>query len=136
VTLLWLALAATATAEQKQMIGGFEAHYSLVPTSFLKPDIAAEYGVTRARDRALLNISIIDPETGPVRAAVSGGMRNLLEQRETLSFREVLEGPAVYYLAEVRYTDRDVLRFALEVETPDGIRHTLAFTQRMYWDGR
>ena len=128
---LALCLAGPAAAEQMQPIGGFEAHYSVVPTTFLRPEIAASYDVTRGRDRAIL-----DAEGVPVRAEVSGVVRNLLEQVQPLEFRQVVEGVAVYYLAEVKHTDREVLRFALQVETPDGGTHDVRFNQKMYWEGR
>jgi hypothetical protein len=131
----WFA-AATAAAERMQPIGDYRAHYSLVPTLFLKPEIAASYGIRRSRDRALLNVSILDADGAPVRASVSGTVRNLLEQQHALSLREVVEGSAVYYLAEVRHSDREVLRFAFDIVTPDGQRHRLTFQQQMYWEGR
>jgi hypothetical protein len=134
--LLALGLGAVAQAEQMQRIGSFEAHYSVVPTMFLKPDVAARYGITRGRDRALVNVAVLDRDDAPVRAAVSGRIRNLLEQDQPLEFREVTEGEAVYYLAEIRHGDRDVLRFAIDIETPDQTDHLVEFQQRMYWDGR
>jgi hypothetical protein len=131
----WLT-AAGAAAERMQVIGDYRAHYSLVPTLFLKPDIAASYDIRRARDRALLNVSILDANGAPVRAGVSGTVRNLLEQQQALSFREVVEGSAFYYLAEVRHSDREVLRFAFDIVTPDGQNHRLTFQQQMYWERR
>lgn len=132
----WCLLVSAAAAERMQEIGDHRAHYSLVPTLFLKADIAAGYGIRRARDRALLSISVLDADRTPVRAAVTGTMRNLLEQTQPLEIREVVEGSAVYYLAEVRHSDREVLRFAIDIVTPDGRSHRLSFQQQMYWEGR
>ena len=131
-----LLLAASAAAERKQAISSFEAHYTLVPTLFLKPAVAADYGITRSRDRALLNVSVLDADGRPVRVQISGSVRNLLEQQQTLDLREVTEGEAVYYMTEVRHTDREVLRFRFDVVTPDGGRHQFDFQQQMYWEGR
>lgn len=125
-----------AHAEQKQMLGTYEGHYSLVPTTFLTADVAADYGIIRSRDRALLNVSVIDPRTGPVSADVSGTVRDLLGSARSLAFEEVKEGPAVYYLATVRHDDEDVLRFAIDIRTPDGASHRLAFQQKVYWENR
>jgi hypothetical protein len=128
--------AAVADAERKQQSGAYTAHYTLVPTLFLKPDIATAYGIARSRDRALLNVSVLDVDGRPVRARLTGSVRNLLEQQQALTLREVTEGEAVYYLAEVRHTDREVLRFAIDILPPDGPTQTLTFQQQMYWEGR
>lgn len=134
--LLSVCAAAPASAEQKQAIGHYDAHYSLVPTLFLKPEIAARHGIRRGRDRALLNVSVLDGSDTPVQAAVSGYVKNLLGQDHRLEFREVLDGTAVYYLAVVQHTDREVLRFAIDITTPDAAAHRLDLTQTMYWEGR
>ncbi|MFW6094344.1 MAG: DUF4426 domain-containing protein [Pseudomonadota bacterium] len=134
---LCLALGAgLVRAEQMQAIGDYEAHYSVVPTLFLKPDVAARYDVVRAPDRALLTVSVLDGEAHPVRAQVSGVVRNLLDQARELSFREVEEGPAVYYLAGVDHDDGEVLRFVVQVTAPDGSDHEVTFQQTMYVEGR
>lgn len=133
---LTLNLAAPAAAEQMRRIGAFEAHYSLLPTTFLKPDIAARYGITRGRDRALLNVSILDTDGLPVTAELSGSVRDLLGQRRTLEFQEVQEGDAVYYLATMRHDHREVLRLAIDIGTPDGAAHQVEFQQELFWADR
>lgn len=125
-----------ANAEQMRQLGPWEVHYALVPTSFLKPDIAARYQVTRGRDRAMLNISVLDEAGNAVAVEISGTIINLLSQQQPIQFREVREGPAIYYLAQVKHTDREVLRFAVDIVPPDGSDRRLEFQQTMYWDGR
>lgn len=128
--------AAPAFPERMQAIGQYQAHYGLVPTTMLNADIVARYGVSRGRDRALLTISILDGDEHAVRAQVSGVVKDLLGNERALGLRQVVEGEAVYYLAEVRHADREVLRFAIDVETPDGATHQLTFQQTMYWSDR
>ena len=130
---LWLTSPITR-AEQMQAFGDWEVHYSLFPTEFLNPQIASQYQVTRGRDRALLNISVLDVNDNPVRAEVAGTMTNLLSQQQSLAFREILEGVAVYYLAPVRHTDREVLRFRITIRPPGDGEKVLTFQQAMYWD--
>lgn len=125
-----------AHAEQKQLIGDYEAHYSVVPTTFLRPEIAAGYGITRSRDRALVNVAIVHPERGPVRARVSGSVKDLLSQVQPLVFEEIVEAEAVYYLTTLRHDDRETLRFTIDVEAPDGSRHEVSFQQMLYWEDR
>lgn len=129
-----LVAANPAAAEQLQKIGAFEAHYSLVPTLFLKPEVAARYAISRGQDRALLNVSLIDPRSGPVQGSVQGGVTDLLGHARDLEFAEVVEGDAVYYLVTLRYDDREVLRFELNIVAPDGTRHLVKFQQKMYWE--
>ena len=123
-------------AEQKQMLGPYEAHYVVVQSTFFKEDVAAKYGIVRGRDRALMNLSFLDESLSPVAVSLSGISKNLLSQEVALEFREVREGPAIYYLAEVRHTDRETLRFRIQVTTPDGESRELVFQQQMFWDGR
>lgn len=127
---------AEAYAEQKQMLGPFEAHYVVVQSTFFSEEVATKYAITRGRDRALMNLSFLDASQTPVAVTLSGVSKNLLSQEVDLAFREVREGPAIYYLAEVRHTDRETLRFRIEVTTPDGEVRELSFQQQMFWDGR
>lgn len=131
-----LLLTMPAQGEQKRRLGDWDVHYVLIPTLFLKPDIAAEYRITRGRDRAMLNLSVLNQAGEPVRATVTGTARNLLEQQITLQFREVVQGEAIYYLAEIRHSDRDVLRLSIDILPPDGRPRVLEFQQQMYWEGR
>jgi len=121
-------------AEQMAQLGPWNVHYVVLGTTFLTPEVASGYGIARGRDRALMNISVLDSAGSPVQVDISGTMINLLSQREPLSFREVREGPAIYYLAEFKYTDRDVLRFVVTLIPPDGTPQQLTFQQKMYWD--
>ncbi len=79
-------------------------------------------------------MSILGPEGKPVRVQVAGTVRDLLGSERPLGLAEVVEGEAVYYLAEVRHGDEEVLRFAIDVVTPDGNSHTLEFQQKLYWE--
>lgn len=131
-----LAVALPASAEQKQRLGDWDVHYVLIQSSFLKPEIAARYGIVRGRDRALLNISVLGDDGLPVAVNIGGTVRNLLEQTTALDFRRVEEGTAIYYLAEVRHTDRETLRFAIDIVPPDGSQQRLQFMQQMFQDPR
>ena len=134
--LIALALTAPAAAERMQRFGDYEAHYSLVPTTLLNPRVAAGYGISRGRDRALLSISVLNAAGEPIRAEVTGVVKDLLGQERALELDEVVEGEAVYYLTEIRHGDREVLRFAIDIATPEGASHRLAFQQQMFWSDR
>lgn len=125
-----------ATAEQKQTLGPYEAHYVVVQSTFFSEEIAARYDIVRGKDRALVNVSFLDEALTPVAVTLSGTVTNLLSQVSELDFREIREGDAIYYLAEIRHTDRETLRFKVAVRTPDGTDREFAFQQQMFWDGR
>ncbi|MCR9261723.1 MAG: DUF4426 domain-containing protein [Pseudomonadaceae bacterium] len=123
-----------AHAEQKEIFSDYEVHYILLPTTFLKADIADKYNLRRSKDRALVNVSVLDLQGTPVKAEVRGSSENLLGQRQNLTFDEVIEGEAIYYLALLRYADEEFQRVALNVVLPDGELAEIKFQQKMYWD--
>ena len=125
---------AGAAGEQMRRFGDWQVHYMLVQTTFLKAEIAAGYGITRGRDRAMLNISVLDADQKPTRVTIHGHVTNLLEQQQPLDFAEVSEGSAVYYLATVKHTDQEVLRFEVTITPPGESPKVLKFQQRVYWD--
>ena len=54
----------TSSAQQSTQYGPFELHHSIVYTTFLTPDIASEYGITRGADKAILTLSVRDTTPG------------------------------------------------------------------------
>ncbi|MDA1073199.1 MAG: DUF4426 domain-containing protein [Proteobacteria bacterium] len=134
----WLALALlaplTANAEQVQVFGDWKVHYSAFPSTFLKPPIAALYSIKRSRDVGAINITLLDVDDKPANASVSGHATNLLGQALGLSFRKITEGSAIYYIATLRYTDQELLRFDLKVTPENSPPLTVRFNQTLYWD--
>jgi Domain of unknown function (DUF4426) len=119
-------------ADQFKTFGDIEVHYVVVNTLFLDSDVAAHYGVSRSSDRAIVNLSVLDHNGVALLGEVSGVTINLLSQRAPLQFSTIREGDAIYYIAPIRYTDRDVLRFDLTVSVPDRAPMKLEFQQTMY----
>ncbi len=130
---LSLLIAPATLAEQYVKFGGVNVHYVVVNTAFLQPEIAANYDIVRAKDRALVNLSLIGPDGVSQTADLKGKATNLLGQQQPLEFRLIQEGDARYYIATLRYTDRDTLRFSIEVAQGDSLLGTLKFQQTMYW---
>lgn len=126
-------VAGTLSAEQKQTFGDYEVHYSIFNPSFLRAEVAERYGVVRGRDKAVVNVSILEEERS-VAVSVTGTVKNLLGQLQPLDFREVREGEAVYYLAMLTYQDRDTLRFEITADLPGYGPAVLRFQQTLYWD--
>jgi hypothetical protein len=127
-----------AHAQQMQRFGDYELHYIVIPTTMLKPDIAARYNIRRGKDRALCNISVIDNNGVGVKAALEGSSQNLLGQRQGLTFTEVVDGNAIYYLATIRHANEEVHRIDIDAQvvaspTSKGASTTLKLTQKLYW---
>jgi len=126
-----------SSVEFGDQTSSYELHYSLVPSAFLSDAVAAAYGVTRANNRALINISLretlADGGTREQTAQVSGSYTDLI-QKKTLEFREIREQGAIYYIAEFRHSDREMLRFDISVTTPSGAQKTITFSRTLYVD--
>ncbi|PAU63754.1 DUF4426 domain-containing protein [Pseudomonas indica] len=131
--LLTLCLAVPAFAERKQSFGDLDVHYSAFNSSFLQPDIAAAAGLTRSKSQGVLNVAVL--KAGKASAAqVSGQVKNLLGQVTPLSFKQVTEGEAIYYLAQFPLGSREMLSFTLNVQSAGGQPYTFSFDQEVFPD--
>lgn len=100
--------------------GDYQVHYSVFPSTFLQPKIAAAYHLKRSKYETLLNISITSRgEFGGLPAQVSGQVTNLMQQQKTLSFIEVKEKNTAYYLAPVRISGEEIVHFVINVTLAD-----------------
>ena len=106
-------------AEQSKDFGDYTIHYNAFTTDILSPSIAKSYRITRSKNRALLNISILKKVMGtnvtPSKAVVIASATNLTNQLRELKFREVLEEGAIYYLAELPVNNGETLKFSINV---------------------
>ncbi len=73
--------------------------------------------------------------TIPVKARVSGFASNLTGQTKNLEFKEVLDGKAIYYLAQSQVSNRETLKFDIKA-TPEGetLVAQIKFNQKFYTD--
>ena len=132
IGIIALLVSTEAAAEQKIQIGEFEIHYTAFPSMLVPADTANLHGLTRAENRLLLTLSV--RRTGePVPARVTGQVVNILNQAQPLTFFEVSEQTAIYYLAEVVNQEKDWLRFTLEIEfSKDHPPYVLEFNRQYY----
>ena len=130
-------LAGVAQAEQKQTVGQFDIHYMALGSTFLTPSIAKSYGIERSRYTGIINIAVLDTseEGNPaVPVEISGLANNLIDARMQLKFREIREGDAIYYIAEVPYRDDQEINFQILIKHSNELNTTLAFKQKFYVD--
>ena len=131
--LMSLCLSLPALAEQKQSYGDLDVHYSAFNSGFLQPEIAAATGLVRSKSQGVVNVAVLKAGTASS-AKVSGTVKNLLGQNTALSFKEVKEGKAIYYLAQFPFEQRETLRFTLNVTAADGVPHSFDFNQEFFPD--
>ncbi|MEY4641413.1 MAG: hypothetical protein RLZZ227_1407 [Pseudomonadota bacterium] len=122
---------------EEQTFGDYTIHYNAVNSTFLTPDIAAQYNIVRSERRAFLNIAVLrnegDGSTTPVTAILSGGKRNLLRQEGAIEFNEIREGEAIYYIGEFDFSNAEILRFEIEVRPEGkGSAHTIEWSTQLY----
>lgn len=112
---LW-SLTATAAA-QSVRFGEYEVHYSVFPSTFLTPEVAAENNLRRSRSVGVVNISLMKrDENGHIRTVqgqVQGQVLNEIRQTRFLAFRRIQEGDSVYFISEYQYRPGDVMTFQL-----------------------
>lgn len=138
-TCLFSLLLATSSAvwAETTACGEHTVHHIAVNSTFIKPEIARQYGIVRAPRNAFLNISVLHNEadggTTPVTATLSGSRSNLMQQSSLIKFREVREGDAIYYIGEFEFSNAELLRFRVEVQ-PEGTERSclLEWTTTLY----
>lgn len=103
-------------AEQKKVLGPWDVHYIAFDSTMIDAKIAQSYQLQRSKYQAVLNISVLnstDQKAQQVR--ISGTATDLTQKQIELSFREVREGDAIYYLAQVPVHDQKHLNFKLDI---------------------
>jgi hypothetical protein len=112
-----------AAAENSQQFGDYVVHYNAFRSDTLSPEIAKQYDLTRRNNRVIINIAVLkkvlDTTGKPVAATVTGHASNLTGQLKELTFKEIKEDTAIYYLADTQISDGEYLKFELKI-TPEG----------------
>ncbi|MCE9685238.1 DUF4426 domain-containing protein [Shewanella sp. AS16] len=132
---LTASLCGVANAEQKEQVGNYDIHYMALSSTFLTPSIAKTYGIERSRYMGIINIAVLNTseEGSPaVPVEISGIANNLLDARMELKFREIREGDAIYYIAEVPYRDDQEINFQIAIKHGNQLNTNLKFKQKFY----
>jgi hypothetical protein len=137
-------LVSTPSVAESQTFGEYTVHYIAVNSTFLTPEIAAQYKIVRSKRRAFLNIAVLhnNPDgsttnaaTTPVKAVLSGGKRNLMQQSTDIPFEEIREGAAIYYIGQFDFSNAETLRFSVAVQPEGkGDKHLIEWTTQLYAD--
>ncbi len=133
-----LLLSPSLYAEQFKGFAGHEVHYSAFNSTFLSPDVAKAYNIQRSGSRGMLNIAVLAKsgiKRTPVSATVKASVKNLIGQLQPLTFNEIREGEAVYYIANFRFTNDEILQFSIDVQPESGgAPMQFSFKQHFYVD--
>jgi hypothetical protein len=131
-------------AEQKKVFDGpdgseYEVHYIGFTSTFLDPDVAKQYDIVRSRALGVVNISVIkvdkDGNRKAVGAVLQTKMTNDIQQNQFLSFQQIVEGPAIYYLAQLQFREGEILTFDVSAYPEGSIKPLqFRFVQNFYND--
>jgi hypothetical protein len=121
-------------AEQKRVLGSWDVHYIALNTTFLTPQVAKQNGIVRSKFNGLINISVLDRQDKTAQSVVlTGEAKNLIGVIKKLTFKQVKEGKAIYYLAVLPFSDREQYRISININ--DGIeQRNLKFQHKFYAD--
>lgn len=130
-----LTFAGHTYAQQSELFGPFELHYSVVNTTFLDPKVASTYNITRGEKRAILNLAVREHVASGTEARtmlLEGRTWDLIQNQE-LTFKEVREGQAIYYIAEFKFINEEWRFFEIDFR-PDGSdkTYTYKFKHQLY----
>lgn len=134
ILLLGLSISLSAQAEQKQQLGNWDVHYIAFPAPLLTAEVAQQYRLQRSKYNGIINISVLDSSTQQAqKVAISGIAKDLQGRQRTLEFSEVIEGDAVYYLAQLPFRHEQRFSFTLNISSGNQSQQ-LKFDQTFYVD--
>jgi len=136
--LLILPMATLANPSNVKVFDNYEVHYSIFNTSFLSPDIAESYQLVRSGSKALINIAVLEKNQDGVLqnvdATISGDQFDLI-RKEQLTFKEVREQQAIYYLSTIDIQHRTLIYFTFKIKpSTSKSEYTLEFSKELFKD--
>lgn len=135
--LLVSSLASASEPKPFTAFGDYTVLHTVFNSTFLQPQVAQAYNLTRGKRHALVNVAIIknteEGSTNGLPAEVSGSITNLMQQQKPLQFIEIKEQNAVYFLAPIRVDSEEVVHFRIEVKH-DGQTYPVTFSKMLYID--
>ena len=118
----------------------YEVYYSVFNSTFVTPDVAKAYQLTRGKDIAMVNVSVrknTDSGKNIEKRAVVSGTKSDLIHVISLDFIEIEEKGAIYYLASFKFNHKEALNFNIEVQ-PDRNKApiNIKFRKALYQEGK
>lgn len=116
--------------ERKEVFGDVTVHYNTFNSTFLTPDIAKAAELIRSKNQGVINVSVIK-DGKPLIAQVTGTVKDLTSQNVPLTFRQITEQGAIYYIAQYPVEQQETRTFEIKVQTGDKI-NTINFNQELF----
>lgn len=131
---LLLAISPLALAESSQTIGNYIVHYNALSTESLPPAVARAYGITRSKNKGLLNISVLKKggDYQGVEADIDVSATNLTGQFRDIKLHTIKENNAVYYISVFSVAHRETLDFSIKVTTADDKTGNIKLRQQFF----
>ncbi|HEX8596513.1 MAG TPA: DUF4426 domain-containing protein [Pseudomonas sp.] len=128
-----LMAADSAKPERKEQFGDLTVHYNAFASSVLQPGIAQATGLIRSKNLGVLNIAAVKAgKTLP--ANVTGGVKDLTGREKILTFKQINDAGAVYYIAQfpVDPNTSATYTFTVNVKAGGDDAHSFSFNQEIY----
>ncbi|OLS64056.1 DUF4426 domain-containing protein [Pseudomonas putida] len=125
------ALAADAAKpERKEVFGDVTVHYSVFNSTFVQPATAQAAGLIRSKNQGVINVTVLKGGK-PAVANVSGSVSDLTSRKSALTFKQVTDQGAIYYLAQFPIEQEESRTFAIKVGSGD-TSNDFSFTQTVF----
>jgi len=111
------------SAEKK--VDGYIVHYNAFASDFLSPDIANAYGITRSRNVALLNITVLREDESGTRTSVDASIKATATNLST-------DAGAIYHIAEFKIINQETINFSIIAHDQEKQITSIEFTQQFF----
>lgn len=111
-------------------------YYNVFNSTLIPADVAKNQGLVRAKNLAYVNIALVKKSGGNgIPAVLEGRFRNLMQQSRDLSFIEIKEATATYYLAPLRFNNEEILHIDISIsDLSDADSADFTITKKLYHD--
>ncbi|NWA01124.1 DUF4426 domain-containing protein [Pseudomonas gingeri] len=116
--------------ERQEVFGDTTVHYNTFNSTYLQPDIAKAAELIRSKNQGVINISVLKGDK-PLVAQVSGTIKDLTSNSLPLTFKQITEQGAVYYIAQYPVPQQEIRTFEIAV-TAGGQTHKFSFNQELF----
>ena len=129
-----LTISGISFADNSKEFAQHIVYYNAFPTDSLPSQMTKQYGLKRSKNYAMINISVMKKGTGVptgVKSKVTGQLKNLIGQTRTIEFREIKEGKAIYYIAQIGVQSKEVVNFFIDIYPQDNNeKYEIKFTKK------
>lgn len=129
-----LAFGLNAQAENAKEFADHIVYFNAFPTDSLPAQMTKQYGLKRSKNYAMINISVMEKGAGApvgVKSNVTGELKNLMGQSRELEFREIKEGKAVYYIAQIGVQSKETVNFYVDIKPNGGQeKYQISFSKK------